>query len=290
MQIDGATLDRIGIVGIVGSGVMGAGIAEAILAAGKAVVLTDRDPVALERAHRRIVESFDRKFKKGTLDEREVKYALRRLTLSIEITSLSAVDLAIEATSETKKVKENVLASLCEIVGYRCIIATNTSSLSVSDLSASVDDQSRFIGIHFFNPAPVMPLVEVVATADTSDLTRSKVTGFLHDIGKISVEAADSPGFIVNRLLIPMINEAFHVLGEGVATAEHIDLAMRAGSNHPIGPLALADLIGLDVCSAIVDSLQESLPAGSLKKAPRLQELVESGRLGKKAGRGVYEY
>jgi len=284
------SLGKIGIVGVIGAGVMGAGIAEAIISAGKAVYLLDRDPDALERAQTRIVSSLNYKVQRGKLSEQASEAALSRLTLTTEIESFVSVDLAVEAASESEEVKLSVLRNVCDVVGYRCIIATNTSSLSVGALSRAVDDPGRFIGIHFFNPAAIMPLVEVVSTSETSSRVLSCVTDFLREIGKDPVDIKDSPGFVVNRLLIPMINEAFHILGEGVASARQIDFAMRAGANHPIGPLALADLIGLDVCAAIVTALKRSLPNVGIEVAPRLQELIVSGHLGKKTGRGVYEY
>jgi 3-hydroxybutyryl-CoA dehydrogenase len=227
-------LVQIGIVAVIGAGVMGAGIAEAIISAGKAVYLMDRDPVALERAHVRIVSSLEYKAQKGKLSEQTSEAALNRLTLTTDIGSFVGVDLAVEAASESEDVKLSVLRNVCDVVGNRCIIATNTSSLSVAALSKAVDDPGRFIGIHFFNPAAIMPLVEIVSTSETSPRVLHCVTDFLHEIGKHPVEVKDSPGFVVNRLLIPMINEAFHILGEGVANAQQIDFAMRAGSKHPI--------------------------------------------------------
>jgi 3-hydroxybutyryl-CoA dehydrogenase len=290
MPSSASRLGRIGIVGVIGAGVMGTGIAEAIILAGKAVVLMDRDPAALERANDRIKSSLDHRVRKGKLEQHACDAALNRLTQTTEHASFASADLAIEAASESIEIKTAVLRDVSDVVGYRCIIATNTSSLSVAALAKAVDDPTRFIGIHFFNPAALMPLVEVVSTSETSSPVVTCVTEFLHEIGKDPIEVKDSPGFVVNRLLIPMINEAFHILGEGVANAQEIDFAMRAGSNHPIGPLALADLIGLDVCAAIIDSLKDALPKGRIQVAPELEALVKIGHLGKKTGRGVYEY
>lgn len=277
-------------VGIVGTGTMGSGIAQVAALNGMRVIAVDVQPQSLERAKTSIADSLARLVKKGTVSESDATGALARIRFSTDYEDLTGADLLIEAATEAFELKRSILRTLAEIAGPSSIIATNTSSLSVTLLAADVPDPSRFIGIHFFNPVPLMPLVEVVRGVATSDATSGRATGFVQDLGKTPIVVRNSPGFVVNRLLIPMVNEAFFLLGEGIASAEEIDQGMKLGANHPIGPLALADMIGLDVCLAVMDVLLKDFGDGKYRAAPALRELVAAGRLGKKTKQGVFAY
>ncbi|MFL9966907.1 3-hydroxyacyl-CoA dehydrogenase NAD-binding domain-containing protein [Paraburkholderia sediminicola] len=278
------------LVGIVGTGTMGSGIAQVAALNRKRVIAVDVQPQSLERAKASITDSLSRMVKKGAVSDSDAKDAIGRIQFSTDYADLAGADLLIEAATEAFELKRSILRKLAEIAGPESIIATNTSSLSVTLLAADVPDPTRFIGIHFFNPVPLMPLVEVVRGVATNDATSARAASFVGERGKTPIVVRNSPGFVVNRLLIPMINEAFFLLGEGVASAEEIDQGMKLGANHPIGPLALADLIGLDVCLAVMDVLLKDFGDGKYRAAPALRELVAAGRLGKKARRGVYLY
>ncbi|WP_406868097.1 3-hydroxyacyl-CoA dehydrogenase NAD-binding domain-containing protein [Paraburkholderia fungorum] len=278
------------LVGIVGTGTMGSGIAQVAALNRKRVIAVDVQPQSLERAKASITDSLSRMVKKGAVSDSDAKDAIGRIQFSTDYADLAGADLLIEAATEAFELKRSILRKLVEIAGPESIIATNTSSLSVTLLAADVPDPARFIGIHFFNPVPLMPLVEVVRGVATDDATSARGASFVAELGKTPIVVRNSPGFVVNRLLIPMVNEAFFLLGEGVASAEEIDQGMKLGANHPIGPLALADLIGLDVCLAVMDVLLKDFGDGKYRAAPTLRELVAAGRLGKKARRGVYSY
>lgn len=278
------------LVGIVGTGTMGSGIAQVAALSGKRVVAVDVQPQSLERAKASISDSLARMVKKGVVTDNDVKAAISRIHFSTDYADFSGADFLIEAATEAIELKRSILRKLAELASPEAIIATNTSSLSVTLLATDVPDPARFIGIHFFNPVPLMPLVEVVRGVATADATSARASNFVKDLGKTPIVVRNSPGFVVNRLLIPMINEAFFLLGEGVASAEEIDQGMKLGANHPIGPLALADMIGLDVCVAVMDVLLKDFGDGKYRAAPALRELVAAGRLGKKARRGVYAY
>jgi 3-hydroxybutyryl-CoA dehydrogenase len=278
------------LVGIVGTGTMGSGIAQVAALNRKRVIAVDVQPQSLERAKASITDSLSRMVKKGAVSDSDAKDAIGRIQFSTDYADLAGADLLIEAATEAFELKRSILRKLAEIAGPESIIATNTSSLSVTLLAADVPDATRFIGIHFFNPVPLMPLVEVVRGVATNDATSARAATFVVELGKTPIVVRNSPGFVVNRLLIPMINEAFFLLGEAVASAEEIDQGMKLGANHPIGPLALADLIGLDVCLAVMDVLLKDFGDGKYRAAPSLRELVAAGRLGKKARRGVYSY
>lgn len=278
------------LVGIVGTGTMGSGIAQVAALNGKRVIAVDVQPQSLDRAKASISDSLARMVKKGSVLDDDAKAALGRIQFSTDYADFAGASMLIEAATEALELKRSILRKLAELAGPDAILATNTSSLSVTLLAADVPDPARFIGIHFFNPVPIMPLVEVVRGVATNDATSARAASFVQDLGKTPIVVRNSPGFVVNRLLIPMINEAFFLLGERIASAEEIDQGMKLGANHPIGPLALGDMIGLDVCLAVMDVLQKDFGDSKYRAAPALRELVAAGRLGKKTRRGVYSY
>jgi len=277
-------------IGIVGAGQMGSGIALVCATAGLNVILNDLDERALERGIEGISANLARMVSKGKATSDEAKGALKRIKGSAALTELVECDLAIEAATENVQVKEEPLRKLDAIVPPGAIIATNTSSVSVTRLGATLADPSRFIGMHFFNPVPVMALVEVIRGLQTSDATFDTTIALAERIGKSTICVKNSPGFVVNRILIPMINEAVFVLHEGLASAAEIDEGMKLGANHPIGPLALADLIGLDTTLAIMNVLYRDFNEPKYRSAPLLKEMVDAGYLGRKSGQGFHSY
>ncbi len=277
-------------VAVIGAGTMGSGIAQVFAAAGRQVHLQDRDEPSLKRGLQSIEKSLDRLIKKGTLDSAARAEVLGRIRGATAGLPLSDCALAVEAVPERLDLKKAVFRELDKALPQDAILATNTSSISITELAAATSRPSRVIGMHFMNPVPVMPLVEVVRGLDTSEETVSATMDLARALGKTPVLVEDRPGFVSNRVLLPMINEAVYALQEGVATREAIDTVMKLGMNHPIGPLALADLIGLDVCLDILEVLHRGFGDDKYRPCPLWRQMVAAGRLGRKSGRGFYEY
>jgi 3-hydroxybutyryl-CoA dehydrogenase len=277
-------------VGIIGAGTMGNGIAQAVATSGLQVVLVDISDAAVQKGIATVAGSLDRLIKKEKITEADKQAALGRIKGSTDYADLKAAQLVIEAATENESLKVKILQQVDAIVGEETIIATNTSSISITKLATSIKKPEQFVGVHFFNPVPMMKLVEIIRGVQTSDATHDAVKAFALVLGKSPISVKNAPGFVVNRILVPMINEAFVVLAEGTASPEDIDEGMKLGCNHPIGPLALADLIGLDVCLAVMEVYLEELGDSKYRPAYLLRELVAAGRLGRKTGHGVYKY
>jgi 3-hydroxybutyryl-CoA dehydrogenase len=277
-------------IGVAGSGTMGSGIAQVLAQTGYPVVLLDSMPEALDRAAATIQKSLERLVKKGTLGAEQVPGILERIMRTTKLEVLREAQLIIEAVPEDIEVKKDVFARLDEVVGPDCIFASNTSSIPITELAATTNRPDRVIGMHFMNPVPVMSLVEVIRGLATSEETSAAIERLTRELGKTPVVVQDYPGFISNRVLMPMINEAVYCLMEGVAEREDIDTVMKLGMNHPMGPLTLADFIGLDVCLHIMQVLQAGLGDDKYRPCPLLRKMVQAGRLGRKSGRGFYEY
>ena len=277
-------------VGIVGAGTMGSGIAQAFALAGIESVMTDVSENALRRGLETITASMDRMIKKEKINAEQKARALTTISTAQGLQALADCDLVIEAATENETIKLELFRQLDTFVRPDGIIASNTSSLSITRLAAATQRPAQVIGLHFFNPVPMMALVEIISGLQTSPETVAAVEQLALHIGKTPVKVRNSPGFVVNRLLCPMINEAAFALGEGLATAAEIDEAMKLGANHPIGPLALGDLIGLDVELAIMQVLYEGFKDPKYRPAPLLVEMVEAGYLGRKTGRGFFVY
>ncbi|MGQ0612546.1 MAG: 3-hydroxybutyryl-CoA dehydrogenase [Planctomycetaceae bacterium] len=276
--------------GVIGAGTMGAGIAQVFAQHRHDVTLVDLDAAALERGLASIRGSLARLVKKGSLTEEEAKAVQARVTTSTSLGGLAKAGLVVEAVVENAAVKEKLFRELDGIVGADAILASNTSSIAITRIAAATKRPDKVIGMHFMNPVPVMALVEVIRGHRTSDETTARVLGIAKELGKTPVEVNDSAGFVSNRVLLPMINEAIFCLQEGVAKVEAIDTVMKLGMAHPIGPLALADLIGLDVCLAILEVLQRDLGEDKYRPCPLLRKMVQAGLLGRKVGRGFYTY
>lgn len=275
---------------VLGAGTMGAGIAQTFAAKGFDVIVRDIKDEFVARGLMGIRKSLDRLVSKGKITEEEKESILSRLSGTTDMHQAAGCDLVIEAAVENMQIKKQIFAELDEICGENTILATNTSSLSITDVASATKRPDKVIGMHFFNPAPVMKLVEVIKGMATSQETFSFVKDVAESIGKTPVEVAEAPGFVVNRILIPMINEAFGIMAEGIASPEDIDKAMMLGANHPMGPLALGDLVGLDVCLAIMDVLYRETGDTKYRAHSLLRKYVRAGWLGRKAGRGVYQY
>ena len=281
---------KIQSVGVIGAGTMGNGIAQVCAVAGLDVVMVDINELAVQRGLDQISKSLDRLIKKAVLTAEAKAIVLQKIKGGTNYNDLDGLSIIIEAATENQATKEKILQQIDEIVSPETIIATNTSSLSITKLAALNSNPARFIGMHFFNPPPLMALVEVIRGLQTSDATHDAVIEMAKYIGKEPITVKNSPGFVVNRILLPMINEAFFVLAEGLASPEDIDAGMKLGCNQPIGPLALADLIGLDTCLAVMQVYFENFSDSKYRPCPLLQELVAAGYLGRKTGRGVYQY
>ncbi|MEG2253727.1 MAG: 3-hydroxybutyryl-CoA dehydrogenase [Vagococcus sp.] len=275
---------------VVGSGQMGAGIAQVFAKAGKEVYLNDISEEILMGNIAKIDKQLASQVKKERLTEGQKEDIMSRILPSTTYESAKEVDLVIEAATERKDIKLSIFKQLDEMAPAHTILATNTSSLSITEIALATKRPDKVIGMHFFNPAPVMKLVEVISGLTTSEETQATIKELTTAIGKTGVEVRDSFGFVVNRILIPMINEASFVLGENVATAEEIDQAMKLGANHPLGPLALGDLIGLDVVAAIMNVLYEGFKDPKYRVSPLIQKYVEAGWLGRKTGKGFFDY
>ncbi len=277
-------------IGIVGAGQMGSGIAHVIALGGYDVILNDLEQSRLDQALALIEKNMMRQVGKGAVTESEVNAALSRITPSTELSALANVDLAIEAATENEAIKRQVFENLCKHVAPNAYLATNTSSISITRLAASTDRPEKFIGLHFMNPVPLMKLVEIIRGLATDQATYEMATNLATSLDKTIANSEDFPAFIVNRILMPMINEAIYTLYEGVGTIEAIDTAMKLGANHPMGPLELADFIGLDTCLSIMQVLYEGLADTKYRPCPLLVKYVEAGWLGRKTQRGFYDY
>ncbi|KPK34980.1 MAG: 3-hydroxybutyryl-CoA dehydrogenase [Betaproteobacteria bacterium SG8_40] len=281
---------QIGSIGVVGAGTMGNGIAQACAVAGFPVTLTDIAQPQLDRAIKNIEGSLERLVKKEKMSDDARNTALGKITTTTDLGAIGSSDLVVEAATEHLPLKLEIFGKLDAAAKPGAIIASNTSSISITKLAAATKRADRVIGMHFFNPVPVMQLIELIRGLQTSDETYQAVEAVSKALGKTPVKVRNSPGFVVNRLLCPMINEAVFAFSEGLATAQEIDDAMRLGCNHPIGPLALCDLIGLDVQLAVMQVLFEGFKDPKYRPAPLLVEMVEAGYLGRKTGRGFHTY
>ena len=277
-------------VGVIGAGQMGNGIAHVCALSGFSVLLNDLSAERIKSSLATINGNMARQLAKNLISEDERKSALARITPADQLESFADCDLVIETAAEKEEVKVGIFAALCPLLKPEAILGTNTSSISITRLASTTDRPEKFIGIHFMNPVPLMELVELVRGIATADTTFEAVKTFVTKLGKIPAVAEDFPAFIVNRILLPMINEAIYTLYEGVGTVEAIDTAMRLGAHHPMGPLQLADFIGLDTCLAVMQVLHEGLADSKYRPCPLLVKYVEAGWLGRKTQRGFYDY
>lgn len=278
------------VIGVVGAGQMGAGIAQVAAQAGLKVYLCDVDQGALDKGVGRIKSGLDRLVSKGRMTANEQSEVLGRVSGSTDLGVLAEAGFVVEAVTENEVVKKKVFTAIDEVISDAAILASNTSSISITRLAAATKAPDRFIGMHFMNPVPVMKLIEIIPGLQTSEITLQETRTLADRLGKTTVKADDQPGFIVNRILMPMINEAIVALQEGLGSPEDIDTGMKLGTNQPMGPLQLADFIGLDTCLAIMEVLHEGLGDSKYRPAPLLRRYVDAGWLGKKTGRGFYSY
>ena len=277
-------------IGVIGAGTMGNGIAQVCAVAGLQAVVQDVSAAALTRALATVSGSLDRSVRKGALTEEGKAQVMARIRTTTEAGDLAGADLVIEAATENEAVKIRILQAVDRILRPGAIIATNTSSISITRLAAATSRPERFVGMHFFNPVPVMALVEIIRGLRTTEATVEEVAELSRTLGKTPIGVRNSAGFAVNRILCPMLNEAVFTLQEGIASAEEIDAGMRLGCNHPIGPLALCDMVGLDVLLAVMEVLYGAFNDPKYRPAPLLREMVDAGMLGRKSGRGFFVY
>jgi len=283
-------MSTINTVGIIGAGTMGNGIAQACAVVGIKALMIDVNEAAIERGLKAVSGSLDRLVRKEKLTEAQKAEAMARITGSTRMADLAQADFIIEAATENEDLKRKILKDVAAIASADTVIATNTSSISITGLAASSGRPETFIGMHFFNPVPLMALVEIIRGLATSEATFAATEELSKRLGKTPICVKNAPGFVVNRILCPMINEAIFVLAEGLATAEDIDNGMRLGTNQPIGPLALADMIGLDTMLSVMEVFYEGFNDSKYRPAPLLKEMVAAGYLGRKTGRGFYHY
>ena len=277
-------------VGIVGAGTMGSGIAQAAAMSGFEVVLYDVADAQLERGLNGIKFSLERLADKGKIEQNDVAVSAARIAANTELSSLADVDIVIEAAIENVDLKMALFSELDAVCNVNTLLVSNTSSISLTRLAAATNRPDQVCGMHFFNPVPLMQLVEVIRGLQTSDSTFTDVNNLAKSLGKVPVSVKDSPGFVVNRMLVPMINEAVFLLYEGIASAQEIDEAMKLGANHPIGPLALADMIGIDVCLFVMEILHDEYGDSKYRACPLLKQKVHAGYLGRKSGKGFFDY
>ncbi len=277
-------------IGVLGTGTMGAGIIQVLAQNGYEVVMRARRQTSVDNGLATVEKNLDRLVKKEKMTEAEKAEVMGRITGSTDIEIVKDADLIIEAATENLEAKKALFAELDALCKPETIIATNTSALSITEIAAATNRPDKIIGMHFFNPVPMMKLIEIVKGLTTSDETRETILGLCEAIGKTPVDVAEAPGFVVNRILIPMVNEGIGILADGVADVEGIDTAMKLGANHPMGPLALGDLIGLDVCLAIMETLYTEFGDTKYRPHPLLRKMVRANQLGRKTGKGFYDY
>ena len=277
-------------IGIIGAGQMGNGIAHVCSLAKLDVIMVDNNPAQLNKALETIRANMNRQVKRGLITQADEDAAIKRIKTSQSLKDLSPSDFVIEAATEKEEIKKEIMRAVCQHLKAETLLASNTSSISITRLAAATDRPQKFIGMHFMNPVPLMKLVELIRGLATDDDTFTQIRDLAEKLGKTTATSEDFPAFIVNRILLPMINEAVYTLYEGVGNVDAIDTAMRLGANHPMGPLELADFIGLDVCLAVMQVLYEGLADSKYRPCPLLVKYVEAGWYGKKAGRGFYDY
>jgi 3-hydroxybutyryl-CoA dehydrogenase len=277
-------------IGVLGTGTMGAGIIQVLAQNGYEVVLRARRQTSVDGGIAKVTKAFDKMVAKEKMTAEQKDEIMSRITGSTDISIVKDADLIIEAATEDMEAKKALFAELNELVGPDCILATNTSSLSITEIAAASGRPDKVIGMHFFNPVPMMKLVEIIKGLATSEETKDTIVELTKSIGKTPVEVEEAPGFVVNRILVPMINEAAFVYSEGLASAEDIDTAMKLGANHPMGPLALGDLVGLDIALAVMETFYKEFADSKYRPAPILKKMVRAGHLGMKTGKGFYDY